>query len=242
MPLSTRHNCLFVHVPRTGGASIEVVLDLPLVTEPSLRAQADALNGTHTIDGFEGYSAVFQFQHLMPSQILSLTGAETLADIHPARPGSFCFVRNPWERVVSDYANWYARLTNGFPDYVNRLALLVRFIQDRYEPDLRARFYRDYSKLVYQVMGEREWVDPHFFPQHLYVHAKDRQLVDHIGRFEHFADDAQRLLHGFGVDRPLPHLNASDHGGYADMFDPETRTIVGDLYAADIERFGYQFG
>ena len=78
MPLSTRHNCLFLHVPRTGGASIEVVLDLPLVTEPSLGDQADALNGTHTIEGFEGYSAVFQFQHLTPTQILALTGAKTL--------------------------------------------------------------------------------------------------------------------------------------------------------------------
>ncbi len=241
MPLSTRHNCLFLHVPRTGGASIEVVLDLPLVTEPSLGDQADALNGTHTIEGFEGYSAVFQFQHLTPAQILALTGAKTLADLHPSRPVSFCFVRNPWERVVSDYANWYARFTTSFEDYVNRLAILVRFICDRYEPDLRARFYRDYSKLVYQVFGEREWVDPHFFPQHFYVYASDRQLVDHVGRFEHFGDDARRLLHRVGVDLALPHLNASQHGSYVDMFDSETAAIVQDVYATDIERFGYQF-
>ena len=72
---------------------------------------------------------------------------------------------------------------------------------------------------------------------------KGKLLVDFIGRFENFQIDFDYVCDQIKMPRvKLPHLNKSNHEHYTEYYDDETRSIVANRFAKDIEYFGYKFG
>ena len=123
----------------------------------------------------------------------------------------FTFVRNPYEKIVSQYH------FNGY-------------------------------KLAYKGSTFKEYIKAwnagkkiSRFPQsHLsYINEK----LDLIGRFENLQQDFNTICDKIGIpQQQLPHLNKSPHKHYTEYYDDETREIVAEKYARDIEYFGYKFG
>jgi hypothetical protein len=67
--------------------------------------------------------------------------------------------------------------------------------------------------------------------------------IDFIGRFEQLQEDFNIVCDELNIDRrTLPHANKSMSTNYQDYYDNETRKIIGEKYAKDIEYFGYEFG
>lgn len=78
MPLFPHLSAGFVHVPKTGGQTVEAVLGC-----------------SYTTDDLYGLDGDIELSHLTAAQMLSRV----------PRPGFlFGFVRNPWDRLVSSYA------------------------------------------------------------------------------------------------------------------------------------------
>ena len=82
MPLSHRYKAIFIHIPKTAGTSIYTVLSIP-------QNEKHFYTAAHKIPSH---------QHLTPTQL------------KPKIPGpiwnnyfKFTVVRNPFDRVVSDY-------------------------------------------------------------------------------------------------------------------------------------------
>jgi len=135
----------------------------------------------------------------------------------------FTFVRNPWERLVS----WYSMMNQtpyGLPE--RRQAMLnVPF-----------------GTVIRESIGR----NPHpFFTKtqlDYLVGANGERLVENIFRFEQFENECRRLIDLIGLGRPrIPHVNGTEHPHYSTYYDAETRQIVAERFADDIEEFGYTF-
>ena len=162
---------------------------------------------------------VFNFQ---PTRIRKLTSTSYF---------SFTFVRNPWSRLVSTwkdkcfsdttsvvYKEMYSPYRNSFKDFIFTLSE---------DPD---KFYATWEGII----------DRHVRP---YIDLCPLNDIDFIGRFENLQHDFNTVCDKIGIpEKKLPHKNKTKHKHYTEYYDDETRQIVAERYAKDIEYFGYEFG
>lgn len=132
----------------------------------------------------------------------------------------FSFVRNPYDRLLS--AHKY--LTGGYGnqadiEFGNKLSVNFKhFVKN-------------------QLNDNITWV--HFKPMIFWLNRD----IDFIGKMENFQEDFDFVCDKIGIPRQqLPHKNKSKHKHYTEYYDDETREIVAEKYAKDIECFGYKFG
>ena len=153
----------------------------------------------------------------------------------------FSFVRNPWDKMVSQW--WY----NGHPK-----------VRGRNIYTSKVKTFREYI-LYFAEGGEitSKIHDPRCTPW--LVDDSGKILVDFVGRFENLEEDfnfvCQQLTplkHEEGKPWPpkLPHLNQAKHKKgtsgwtykpYQDYYDDETKEIIAREFKDDINLFGYKF-
>jgi hypothetical protein len=132
----------------------------------------------------------------------------------------FSIVRNPWDRVISQFVFMARR-----PDLCAFLGM---------QPGAPLKQYL-------QLIGKRRHVQWDHQIRFLYDDNGDC-LVDFIGRFEAFESSIQSIVSRLGLDAgPVRHDNRGMRGPYQSYFDAEAREVVAALYAEDIRTFGYTF-
>lgn len=229
-----QYRCVFVHIPKTAGNSIErVFLGLVGLT-------------------WEARSALLLRPNfdprLGPPRLAHLTAREyvTCGHLTPEEFRScfkFAFVRNPWDRLVSEYRY------RGHPRRI------------------------DFKRFLFERFPTPGWTDTwrHVCPQYDFLHDdRGRLLVDFVGRFERLQADFDIVCDRVGIPpTTLPHSNNSRDAGrpanawqhlkrlkrsfrnreaqhtfphYTQYYDAESRDYVGQLYRRDIETFHYAFG
>ena len=145
----------------------------------------------------------------------------------------FTFVRNPWDRIVSLYSFWLNQTPNSV--FYQWDFKQVDFIKNK------NLSFIDFVKLIPfndSVFNEK----PHLHP-YIDHFMGDPTSFSFIGRLENLQQDFDIVCDKIGIPhQQLPHKNKSKHKHYTEYYDDETRAIVAEKYAKDIEYFGYKFG
>ncbi len=207
MPISIKFGLLFVHIPKTGGSSIEQALEVRGLenagtNEPVPDIAFGKLDGVH-------------LQHLTVREL----DARGYLDGPAKGYFRFSMVRNPWDRMVSEF------------EYQRRRGVLEE------------QGLADFDEFVNAIRDGHFDDNVHFRPQvDFLVDDSGEIAVDQVGRFEKLASDFRSVCSAAGVAAPaLPALKQTRHGHFASYYDDRTRTIVADRFAADIDRFEYRF-
>lgn len=157
-----------------------------------------------------------------------LISADNVLDLY-----SFCVIRNPFQRIVSEWKIMkYSTIRD--KSFLNTPDKPINM--DFKSFVLLVQFYSTWSK-VFWSNHWRLMVD--FIPNN----------INRICRFENLLDDLKIVVQDLNLSVPLeklPLVNASDKRNtktknYRSYYDDETIEIVSQIYKEDIERFEYSF-
>lgn len=231
--ISHANKCVFVHIPKSAGTSVIATLK-------------DA-------NDYENYKALRQNfrpddnKFTPPPPHLRAYDHVTYGLIDEQAFNSyfkFAFVRNPWDRIVSEY-------------------------KYRRHPGMRS-----FKKFLFKAFPIPSWTDEycHVIPQYDFLYSEDgKLLVDFVGKFENIDEGYAHIRKQLGLPpKKLPHKNRSlslfrrDNNlyqilktikdamsieqkrntfkHYTEYYDAETIEFVEQLYIRDVETFNYSFG
>ena len=233
--IDRKHDVIFVHVPKTGGQSVEKVFierngltwdeRAPLL----LRRNDDRSFG--------------------PERLAHFTAEEYVSLGHVSqhefeRMFKFAFVRNPWSRIVSAYLYRDLEHDKSFAQFVEAfLAYDDRFLNDTRHAMPQAEFLYDVEdRLLVDFVGRFETLATDF------ATATERMG---LGRLElphkNKSDNLSLFLRGprSFATRMLKSTFRSRkedrRGHYSQYFTPALREKVGEFYERDVRLFGYTF-
>jgi hypothetical protein len=222
------YNCLFVHIPKAAGQSIEQFfmdrLDLDWDRDREsllLQSNDDPARGTEKL------------AHLSASEYVDC-GHVSRQDF--TRFFKFSFVRNPWSRILSEYRyrNYFHH--RSFRDFVlNKLPRpgwddKYRHVMPQYD-----MLHDRQGNLLVDFVGRFESLQQDFDQvcQRLNIF---RSELPHRNRSDKKSRDLKRQV------RNLLYMNGENQlRRMQDFYDDETRKAVAEYYRKDIEAFGYNF-
>ena len=228
----------------------------PKVASTSMHAQLVAWRGAD-----ETTEAVTASSRRPSKQALRRAGlnevvldSEGLARLVRKRPGHyyFCFVRNPYARLLSAYTNKLTRYALAFRPgayYSSKVYQHATGWPTRAASLRGLEFLRERIPFAEVVEGLQRYglgFDGHFFKQADIVRP-DIVPYHRIGRLETFGDDMAAIQQEIGVASPGAtegsrgeRLNATGAGKtHEAVYTPRLHQIVHQLYEDDFERFGY---
>jgi len=202
--ISNEHRCIFVHIPKTAGNSINRAFGV----------------------GWEDHKDLQRYFTELPHEVFSSYF-------------KFAVVRNPWDRLLSDY-NYQVKKSRA------RASKLFVFSADGSK--------RNFAEWVETALAApdcyeaSEWggtVSPHIHrwsPQVDWISVEGKPRTDYVARLEHLPEDFGAIRRR--LDLPparLSHRNRRLHWHYSHYYDRTTRELVAAYYARDIELFDYEF-
>jgi hypothetical protein len=109
----------------------------------------------------------------------------------------------------------------------------------------RADAFRSFTSFVEEWLQYQDLAttDPVFRPQRDYLFGDSgRPLVSFVGRIERMHQVQNWVLTATGKEVQFDHLNRSTDVDYRIAYTSRTYDLVGNLYASDVETFGYVMG
>ncbi|WP_269584568.1 sulfotransferase family 2 domain-containing protein [Roseibium sp. Sym1] len=209
---------LFIHIPKNGGMAIREAPQLQdrlvIANRRRLKSKAYA-DGLKTFMTERGGNPGYEHARLRDVD-LSVRKATQ----------AFAIVRNPWSRTVSRFK--FSLQTRTYEDVPPEasVAEFEAFLEERHKWGRVEYFWHR------AVAG--------WYPQQDYVLDEEGRLAADILRQENLSAEMQTYL-GFTGELKRRNISTRSRADYRDLYTDRTIQIVADWYAADIDRFGFDF-
>ena len=212
--LSIQYRFLFIHVPKTGGNSIQSVLEKysedRLVTPDKCHDGVERFEVSNADYPFEKHCPLWKYRKYLPN------------DLYP-QLFRFGTVRNPWEMLISLYFSPNQNRTQWCRD------TFVKLIDGAQ----RARwFLRD--SIPGTKLENAQHTSMNSMPSYW--------SVDHVMRFENLQNDFDQVCKKIHITpETLPHRNRSNRNDYRTYYDRDLIGMVAAKFSDEIEFGDYQF-
>ena len=202
---SKKYKFIFIHIPKSAGSSIYFALKpfsdpfaLKFISSPLKKIGYPINLGPEPLDA-----------HSTAKEIQSILGLDF------DNYFKFVFVRNPWERVCSDY--YYIRNNKSHPAHVKTVNAkdLNEFI----------------SKGIYVLRPQCDFI----------FDDSNNQLVDFIGRYENLEEDFNHILEKLQINVQLKRFNSNYYRSHKEILNKESIELIYERYKEDISIFKYNF-
>lgn len=214
-PIIDSLKAIFVHVPKTGGVSI----DRYLVANCNLT-------------GFTGHHSVKVLKQKFPEAFDNYYKFAFVRNPWDRIVSAFFFLTqggySKIDKVIIE--KYIAKYDGNFTKFILDLPNNLHFV---HAPE----------SIQEECADGLPFETSHFIEQSYWIcDQSDNVAVDFIGRFESFEADFQRVCEALTIPyRELIKSNSSSHMPYQACYTPETAEIVARLYKSDIARFKYTF-
>ena len=190
--INSQHKFIFIHIPKTGGTSIEKAFN----------------------------------QHPVVQKHRTMTQYENMLHANIDQYFLFSVIRNPWDRMVS-YWNW--RQGKYWAPIDGKMSIFSEWLRYITSLDLNKESSNDFKMAISS--------------QFTSLKNKNNKIIVDLIRFENLQNDFDTVCEKIGIpQQQLPHYNKTNHKHYTEYYTNETKQIVAEKYAKDIEYFGYKFG
>lgn len=202
--ISIENKFIFTHIGRTGGGSIEAALINYGSKKP------------HTYPYYLNASKIIKFeasQHWTSVEERIALGEEIWNQCF-----KFTIVRNPWDRILSQYKGHVIKEVPGlsFEQYLHR-----SFVE---------KVSHDEFRFIHPCM---DWI----------TDEDGNVLVNYVGKFENLQEEFDTICDKLNIPKTyLPHVNKDPNKEpYQKYYNSKTRKLIEDVFEKDIKQFNYKF-
>lgn len=230
----------FIHITKTAGESFSKLAERLFITWGRFDLSLAESSGI-TSPGF---------WHIPPRYFKNVTYFDSLQKQYDY----FVVVRNPYDRLLSEYSCKYGRVTDGMAGFQNislqdwlhekldQIELLLQLDNKK----ILKKFKRD---LILQQLSSwdtsKSILYGHYLPQHIYLYLSNGKRYirpDNILRIENINDDFRKLAQRYNikilVNTTLTRLNSNAHE--KELLDPNLIRRINKVYHKDFVYYGYE--
>lgn len=243
---------LFIHIPKTAGSSIEEILYLNNYKES--RPQKVLKKYRHLDILKKEYQYLnYVSKHHLPLSVYKTSLENQIKNNYHL----FAVVRNPYERIISDFRFWVSQF---YPQHhysshnqFRKLSLKIKEII----PDLKVNS-ENLNSFVHYVLGDEHYnfslLDGHLIPMHEYTHkpikhTKKRKYISfcQILKFEKLDQDLNKFIKRLHLNIPLNSTRTTVHNKSKGQkltpqeLDTESLDLIKKRYSLDFKLFGYSY-
>jgi hypothetical protein len=206
--ISDSHDFIFLQMRKVASTSMQAILRPLCIPRPAgrmahLKSRA-RLEWDYDKYVFRTHDDILAAKRRMPAE--KFTGYF-----------KFAFVRNPWERLVSEY------------EYILR--------QPGHGRHARVRRLKNFHEFIRMQIPRRD-----AYQINMLCDKKGHLLVDFVGKLENLQNDWQTVCLRAGIPyQALPRKNVTQYNNYRDFFDRDSVQLVAQHWAREIKEFDYDF-